>query len=756
MSVHPLNMLINRDVLPIKENSFDLSVTCIILIEKIMGKMMKNYVSHLIPVLALILLTAAVSAEEGCRITGRVTDSRGTPLAYANIFLQGTMLGTASDEQGYFTLRADRGGTFTLVCSYIGYRTFTRELQLRSDTVLTVAIVLKEASLPSRDVTVTASSYTASDADGVTLTSLDVVRTPGTAADIFWAVKSFPGLQQVEEGAGLFVRGGDVSETAVFLDGALINHPYKYESPTGGFFGTFSPFLLKGTYFSSGGYSAKYGHALSGVLAMESQDLPAKQRIGLGAGLAAQSAYLAIPIISGTFGVSFSGNLSNTKQMFILNRTDKNFSRYPASFDINVNTVFKPNKASRLKLFLFRQDDEVGLEVDNPDYSTYFRGDGSNRLYNLQYTTLTAGNILISANAAVSNFISGTQLGVLNLKTRDKLLQSRLSTQAILTDRLSLLAGLEFFRMITRISGTVPLIPEDVNPEAPSMLIDTDYSSDRIAGFTEITIITPFGFTLIPGLRYEKESVSQVRHIDPRISAVFPLFHHCSLTGAAGVFHQNPRPENFDPYVGNPLLTPMKSTHAIVGIVYEKNETLIRIEAYNKNYSGLLLNDEESNLVNQGYGYARGLDLFIKNRLGRFSGWISYSYLDAARKWRDLPVLTSPYFDITNNITAVITADLPWHFSAGMSCRYATGKPYSPAADQYHTERVPDYQKMDINLSWLYSFTGKDMTIFYAAVSNLSGRINIFDYKYSADFQRREAVKSSFGRSVYFGVQVNL
>jgi hypothetical protein len=62
----------------------------------------------------------------------------------------------------------------------------------------------------------------------------------------------------------------------------LVNHPYKYESPRGGFFGLFPSFLLKGTYFSSGGFSVGYGDALSSVLSMHTLDIPTRREITVG------------------------------------------------------------------------------------------------------------------------------------------------------------------------------------------------------------------------------------------------------------------------------------------------------------------------------------------------------------------------------------------------------------------------------------------------------------------------------------------
>ncbi|MDW7679620.1 MAG: carboxypeptidase-like regulatory domain-containing protein, partial [bacterium] len=214
----------------------------------------------------LPLLDLAGQSEQFSTIKGIVLDELNRPLPIANIFLKGRMEGGMSDNQGNFSFKTNALGKVTLICSYIGYRSFEKELELKAGSIIEVKIKMTPTEIKGKSVMVMASAFKAADEEGVTLTALDVVRTPGAAADLFWAIKTFPGLQQVEEGAGLFVRGGDVSETVVLLDGAVINHPYKYESPTGGFFGTFSPFLLKGTFFSSGGFSAQFGNALSGAL----------------------------------------------------------------------------------------------------------------------------------------------------------------------------------------------------------------------------------------------------------------------------------------------------------------------------------------------------------------------------------------------------------------------------------------------------------------------------------------------------------
>jgi outer membrane cobalamin receptor len=695
--------------------------------------------------------------EKLVTIKGIVFDDHNKPLPFANIFLKGRMEGSVSDSLGKFAFKTKAVGKVTLVASFIGYRAFEKELELKPGSMIAIKIKLSQTEIKGKSLMVTASAFTAAEeGEGVTLTAMDVVRTPGAAADLFWAIKSLPGLQQVEEGAGLFVRGGDVSETVVLLDGAVINHPYKYESPTGGFFGTFNPFLLKGTFFSSGGFSAQYGNALSGALAMESLDLPDQRALGFGLGLAAESIYLGVPIIDDKFGVTLSGNYSNTDMMFELNRCSKDFSQYPFSYDLNLNSVYKINPQSQLKLFAYRAVDKVGVEIDDPDYSEQFHGNNANEFYNLKYTNLLQKKFLMQANLAFSNFQRELSLGVMNLDFEDRLVQARIIGESELFKGYTFRAGIEWFRNRTRISGRVTQAELDLSPTAPTDQVDTEYSSDRTAQFVEVELFAPLGIRVTPGLRGEYESISQRYILDPRLSLIYSLTANSNLTASWGRYHQFPEPSYYDPSVGNPQLSAMNSNHYIIGYAFQQQNKMFRLEGYYKNYSDLLLEDERLNYSNDGHGYATGIDAFAKNSYGRFSGWISYSWLKARRKWLDSPALTSPYFDITHNLTMVLNASLPKNLAMGLSFRYATGKPYTPAPGQYHQARVPDYMKLDLTLSYLTSFFEKNLTVFYLAVSNLDGRINIFDYRYSPDYQRRDAVESSFGRSLYFGVSFNM
>lgn len=686
-------------------------------------------------------------------IAGTVAAEDGAPLVYANVFLVGERDGTCSRRDGTFVFKVEREGTYILQASYIGYVPWRETVTVIPGDTLRVDIVLSEKPVELAPVMVRASSFTAADEDGVTLTTLDIVTTPGAAADVFWAMKTFPGVQQVEEGAGLFVRGGDVSETITVLDGAILSHPYKYESPTGGFFGTISPFLLSGTYFSSGGFSAEYGNALSGAMVMESLGMPQSSEMTLGMGLAAGSIMARIPLVEDRLGLSLSGNQSFTETMFRVNGSTERFIEYPSSWDLNANIAFRPNESTTLKLFCFGEQDQLSVEVHDPDYRGVFSGWSENAIYNLALKQVVGKGLLLSANLARNRFSAKRQLALLDLRVDDWLEQGRVSAEYQIDPRAQIRTGLDWFRIGADVSGQVPVETYDLDPEGEVDPLDTHYRSHRPAGWVEGNLRLTERTVLIPGARVSYDKVSAETTFDPRFSMVYQLSPTSSLKLASGLYHQYPALMYYDPLSGNPELRAGRSRHLILGYDYRGETTQFRVEAYDKRYERLVHEDETLNYINGGHGYARGMDVFLKARLVMFEGWSSYSYLDAKRLEGEFERLTSPDFDVTHNWTLVLKCGLPYGLFAGSTYRYATGKPYTPGPGRHNEDRVPPYKKLDLSLSTIRPFFGGKI-VYYLAAANILNRTNIFDYRYSEDFSRREPVSSSFGRSVYFGASV--
>ena len=206
-------------------------------------------------------------------LTGQITDTEGQPLIGANVFIENTYDGATTDSEGHFefTTEEDSG---ILVVSYMGYQTYRQFTAFQND-VHTLSIQLVSESTTLNAVTITAGAFEASDEKkGVVLNSLDIATTAGALADISAAMNMLPGTQLVGETGQLFVRGGAAYETRTFIDGLRVSLPYTSRVPDIPARGRFSPFMFKGTVFSTGGYSAEYGQALSSALVLNTQDLP--------------------------------------------------------------------------------------------------------------------------------------------------------------------------------------------------------------------------------------------------------------------------------------------------------------------------------------------------------------------------------------------------------------------------------------------------------------------------------------------------
>src|SRR5690606_19575692 len=110
------------------------------------------------------------------------------------------------------------------------------------------------------------------------LKPLDIVTTAGSAGNIVAALQTLPGTQTVGEDGRLFVRGGEANETQTYVDGIRVAQPYGATTNNLPTRGRFSPFLFKGITFSTGGYSAEFGEALSSVLLLNTIEEPEQEQ----------------------------------------------------------------------------------------------------------------------------------------------------------------------------------------------------------------------------------------------------------------------------------------------------------------------------------------------------------------------------------------------------------------------------------------------------------------------------------------------
>jgi len=227
----------------------------------------------------LLVFPGIVAAQAQFTISGKVLDNSKEPLLGVNVYIEGTYDGATSGIDGSFSFTANVEDNPILIVSYIGFH--KQAIPLKSNNQF-LTILLKEEISQLNAVVITAGTFNASDeGKKEILKPLDIVTTAGATADIPGALNTLPGTQRVGETGRLFVRGGEGRETKTFIDGMLVHNEYSPSAPNTPGRSRFSPFMFKGTSFSTGGYSAEYGQALSSALTLDSKDVAESNRTDL-------------------------------------------------------------------------------------------------------------------------------------------------------------------------------------------------------------------------------------------------------------------------------------------------------------------------------------------------------------------------------------------------------------------------------------------------------------------------------------------
>ena len=359
-------------------------------------------------------------------------DGEGDSLAYVNVFILDSFDGAMSDENGKFSFTTNQKRKIELVASLIGYEKLQHTVLIDTLSDIPFNLIMEITSISTEEVIVTASSYGTAEDNGVVMTSMDVITTPG-GADIFQSLKTLPGVTQVSESAQLYVRGGDPNETITLLDQASLYHPFTYESAYGGLFSNINTETIKGMYFSSGGFSTKYGNALSGVLDLETKNEPDIQQFLIGLSLASADISGQVPISYSEIGLRFSGRQSFTKPIFWLNGGMDDFTVTPVSSDANATLIYKYSNTGRLKLFGSIAKDEQGVNVKLPGYTDQFNGNSTNNTFNLQLTDVVFSSTVIKTSASKTGYNSDWKLGILDINRKDNGLKFRGDTETFLS-----------------------------------------------------------------------------------------------------------------------------------------------------------------------------------------------------------------------------------------------------------------------------------------------------------------------------------
>ena len=725
--------------------------------------------------LGLLLLAAGSEPAARVLVHGTVRTEDGPGLPHVTVYLVAPHLIARSDGAGRFELRGDVRGQAILVATLPGFVAARRTVDLDAAPVEIDLILMPLAR--TEIISVLAPALGDALPFAQQRSGLDALTTPGTAGDLFRAAQMMPGVVKVDEGAGLFVRGGDVSETVTFLDRARLAHPYRYETTTGGMFGTVPPWHVSGFSLATGGFPARYGNALSGVLELTGLDPPAQRELSASVGLGAASLSGGLPLGPGA-GVWLGGNRSNTRALFAVNDPEQEFSSYPEASDRSTRLHFGSPAAGWFRLFAFHEDDSVGVETQEGGFSGLLESEARNRMYSLGWERRLADCCLAGVTLSHDAFRHSSRVGAIDETQQDTGNRVRLDLAAV-SGRWTWRFGGEWESEQVRLDGSTSVRGGDLGGVEGARRWQLDATRRRGAGYVEMERrLGPV--TVEAGGRLDYHSWQDSWTGDPRAALRWQVASDHRLRLAWGIYHQSPDARYLDAQRGNPDLDIMNAEHWVLGYGFRDpmDPFHLRVELYAKDYDSLPLENERRFFSSDGTGEAHGLDLFARLAAGRWDGWVSYSYLHARRRWTRwedqgrYPVPrhpVSPDFEIPHTLQLSANVQLPASVTLATSVRVASGRPFTPVEEAESTEdgfvpiygapqseRYPTYRRLDVTVSRAWPLPGENLAVGYVGITNLLDRQNIFEYAYTEDYDSREPARSSFGRALYFGVTFQL
>ena len=341
------------------------------------------------PIFYSLLLSVTICQTTG-KISGLVIDKNKTDaLPGANVYLEGTSYGTASDENGRFSLINIRPGKYVLKVDMIGYKSIVmQEVNISVNRTLSLNIEMEETVLEGEVVTVEVNRLAQKKDQTGTIKNISGDEINALPVENVGAVVNM----QAGVVNGHF-RGGRNTEVTYMIDGVQVDEAFGGGSATV----EIQPEAVQDLEVITGTFNAEYGRAMSGV----------------------------VNIVTKDGGPTFEGFSSFGLSTFSTDNTDIFIGISP---DLNRSSDFKfnlggPIFGDKVTFFTnFRHQDNFGhlngirlFHVD--DYSNFYSSDSllwySEKSGDGSYIPMNSGSGISSLVKLTFNFIKGIRFSTL-------------------------------------------------------------------------------------------------------------------------------------------------------------------------------------------------------------------------------------------------------------------------------------------------------------------------------------------------------
>lgn len=671
-------------------------------------------------IILFLVSSISLSLSGQTDISGRVIDKSGRGIAGASVYLQGSYDGTFSDSIGRFLFSTTLSAEQTLMVEFMGFKTVERTQNVLAMNDMRIEV--RPAANTMAAVEVTASTFTAGDNGKMAvLKPLDIVTTPGSLGDVIGAIQTLPGTQRNAEDGRLFVRGGDAEETAIYVDGMKVFTPYTRTIEGTPVRGRFSPFLFQGVSFNSGGYSAAYGQALSGVLDMKTID-------------EVQANETNISLMTLGAGLGHTQKMKNSS--LSLNTSYINFAPYVWIYPgrlknkrpfegLSGEAIYRHKwKNTRWKTYI--SGDRGRFEVMRSNLDTraeeHIRVGNDNAYFNSTLTHYLSDNSSLFTGLSAGWNDDRFQIGEQTIETGLLGGQYRLALTHTIGDQLVLDMGTEhlYERHRFALQSNTEFLPPSV--------FDVNISSVFGEGQYHFTP----EWAAKGGLRAEYAHGQDQLYLLPRLTIARKFHKRSQASLAYGRFAQNPLPQYLH---ARPELEQAIGQHVLFNLNYKSKIHLLRLEGYYKDYENLIRfpsPDEIFRAQNSGSGYAFGADFFWRanNWIQNVDFWASYGWLQTERLYKDFPQRARPPFATAHNVSLVSKFWLPrLQSQLGITYAFSSGRPFhNPNRSGFMQFRSDAYHT--VNFSWAYLITQQQ--ILFISVQNAPNIKNTFGRRFGS------------------------
>lgn len=722
-------------------------------------------------------------------------------------------LGTSSNGYGFYSLVLPQG-THRIRVKFLGYEEKIQEITISQNQKINFSIHKKNRQVKEVQIKAKKQSKNVSEVQmgkiQVDLKEFEKIPVILGERDVLKTIQLLPGVMPAQEGtAGFAVRGGNTDQNLILLDEA----PVYNASHLLGFFSTFNSDALKDLTLYKGNMPAEYGGRLSSVIDIKMKE-GNNQGFGFGGGigLIASRLYAEGPIQKDKSSFFVSGRRTYADAFLFLSSDSvaKNSTLY--FYDLNLKTNFKISEKDRIYFSGYFGQDKFGL-------SNTFSINYGNTTATTRWNRIISDKLFSNTSFLYNNFNYQVKIGVDNFD---------LSVHSIINDY-TIKQDYDYYLNSNHrlkyggISTWHNNVPGDIQSSdtviAKNGLSRSNgwenavYIQDEYKISPKLTVNYGLRLSLftIGGSNklytYDQNRVAIDTHIlrtlqldasyfnpEPRISANYSLGENKAIKFAYSrnvqYIHQLSNTNAGSPtdrwVLTNNNIRPGISDQISGGYFFNflDDQFEASVEGYFKYMQNqidyrpgtiLRANETIDKDLLYGQGRAYGIELYIKKRIGKLTGWISYTLSRSERSYDDIEggKWFASRYDRTHDLSIVGMYDISsrlnvaatWVYYTGNAVTYPTGK-YAISGDiasnpdnaglvytSYsgrNGDRFPSYSRLDFSLNWILGKSKRWEHELNFSIYNVLGRKNAF----TIDFLYDNAQMRSYAEKTYLFVQV--